>query len=217
MKNCWSWEGEDILAAKIAHDVLGLTTGFYVDVGAHHPFDLSNTQHLYEIGWRGINIDATPGSKAVFDEHRPEDVNVECAIGEDGRLATFYTFENGTLNGFITPAMVRKHEARGEKSTGSIELPQRSIRSVLNEHNVEKVDLLNIDVEGSEDRILAEWPGELLPSMIVSEVLGPWSVRDTLEQPLVQQIEAMGYVLFSRLHFSCIFLRSPDEAPPQGH
>ncbi len=48
--------------------------GFYVDIGAHHPFRYSNTQFFYEKGWRGINIDATPGSMDRFKDFRPEDI-----------------------------------------------------------------------------------------------------------------------------------------------
>ncbi len=35
--------------------------GFYIDIGAYHPIQLSNTYHFYKRGWREINIDATPG------------------------------------------------------------------------------------------------------------------------------------------------------------
>ncbi len=37
-----------------------LRTGFYVDVGAHHPMLYSNTYYFYKQGWSGINIDAMP-------------------------------------------------------------------------------------------------------------------------------------------------------------
>jgi hypothetical protein len=44
--------------------------GFYVDVGAYHPFLFSNTYIFYLRGWRGINIDATPGSMKLFNKFR---------------------------------------------------------------------------------------------------------------------------------------------------
>src|SRR5579862_233282 len=33
---------------------------FYVDVGCNHPLDSSNTYLLYQMGWRGLCIDANP-------------------------------------------------------------------------------------------------------------------------------------------------------------
>lgn len=38
------------------------SSGIYVDIGAHHPFRFSNTYVFYKRGWRGINVDAMPGS-----------------------------------------------------------------------------------------------------------------------------------------------------------
>jgi hypothetical protein len=31
--------------------------GFWVDIGAHHPSNLSNTKAFALNGWRGINVD----------------------------------------------------------------------------------------------------------------------------------------------------------------
>jgi hypothetical protein len=55
--------------------------GFYIDVGAHHPFRYSNTHMLYRRGWRGINIDPIPGAKIAFDRFRPGDINLEMGVG----------------------------------------------------------------------------------------------------------------------------------------
>ena len=207
MQESFSWEGEDVLAAKICGDVLGIAKGIYVDIGAHHPHDLSNTELLYRRGWRGINIDATPGSMEAFREHRPEDINIECGIGREDGIGVFHLFANGTLNGFLGPEALQSQISRGEAYLGNVEMQMRSIASILSEHNVDAVDLLNIDVEGMEAEIMAAWPHDKLPRMIICEVLGANTVRDVLSKALVKQIEALGYDLVSRLHFSCIFMR----------
>ncbi len=64
----FSQEGEDMLLRSIFVDK---STGFYVDVGAYHPQRFSNTNHFYLAGWRGINIDAMPGSMEPFHQFRP--------------------------------------------------------------------------------------------------------------------------------------------------
>ena len=77
----YSQEGEDLLLRRIfEHQKIG----FYVDVGAHHPFRFSNTYLLYKRGWRGINIDAMPGSMRLFRKFRPRDTNIECGVGLGG-------------------------------------------------------------------------------------------------------------------------------------
>ena len=83
----YSQEGEDILLSRIFGEQ---TEGFYVDVGAHHPRRFSNTCFFYKRGWRGINIDALPGSMKVFQKLRPHDINLELAVSEREQVLTYY-------------------------------------------------------------------------------------------------------------------------------
>ena len=79
MNPSYSIEGEDRIVRALLwekHD-----KGFYVDVGAHHPFRFSNTYLFYTQGWSGINIDATPGSMKAFNKYRPRDINLEVGVG----------------------------------------------------------------------------------------------------------------------------------------
>ncbi len=82
MNPSYSIEGEDRIVRSLFWEKRD--TGFYVDVGAHHPFRFSNTYLFYTQGWRGINIDATPGSMRAFKKHRPRDINLEIGIGGGG-------------------------------------------------------------------------------------------------------------------------------------
>jgi hypothetical protein len=54
--------------------------GFYVDVGALHPFTFSNTYLLHRCGWRGINIEPAPDGAMAFRRYRPRDVNLQVAV-----------------------------------------------------------------------------------------------------------------------------------------
>ena len=57
-------------------------SGFYVDVGAHSPKYLSNTYYFYKQGWRGINIEPTPGRIRMFERVCPRDTNLALAISD---------------------------------------------------------------------------------------------------------------------------------------
>ena len=95
----YAQEGEDLLLARHFKDRIHIP-GFYVDIGAHHPKKLSNTYYFYKKGWRGINVDAKPGSMKAFDSARPGDINIETAVGCDPTPHTFYMFEDPALNTF---------------------------------------------------------------------------------------------------------------------
>jgi FkbM family methyltransferase len=204
----YSWEGEDLLVRKISRDVFGINKGFYVDIGAHHPFNLSNTALLYSEGWRGINIDAMPGSMAEFRAHRPDDINLEIGIAPSPGVLRYTSFSDPGLNGFLTQEEVTRTVSRGVQSLQQIEIQVKDINSVLAEHSADKeIDLLSIDVEGMDYDILNSLSDSYRPRLVITEVLGASDVRSVLEKPVTKLMEGRGYTLFSRLHFSAIFAR----------
>lgn len=42
-------------------------TGFYMDIGTHHPYPFSNTSHFTQKGWQKITIEPTCGSARLFN------------------------------------------------------------------------------------------------------------------------------------------------------
>jgi hypothetical protein len=93
----YSQEGEDMILRRI---FAGKAAGFYVDVGAHHPFRFSNTCLLSELGWRGINIDADPTLIAAFNRHRPRDTNLSMGVSDAPGTLMFHIFNEPALNTF---------------------------------------------------------------------------------------------------------------------
>src|SRR5262249_37716331 len=96
-RTSFSQEGEDLLIDRIFERQ---DRGTYVDVGAHHPRRFSNTELLHRRGWRGVNIDATPGSMAAFRRLRPRDINLEIGIAATSGDRDFYIFDEPALNTF---------------------------------------------------------------------------------------------------------------------
>ena len=76
--------------------------GFYVDIGAAHPDFFSVTRHFYNQGWSGINVEPTFRFYPLLRKARPNDINLQCAVGNSPGRATFYEFpklaENSTLD-----------------------------------------------------------------------------------------------------------------------
>lgn len=59
IKKSYSQSGEDLII-KYIFDALGIEKPSYIDVGAYHPYCLSNTSLFYELGSKGINIEPDP-------------------------------------------------------------------------------------------------------------------------------------------------------------
>ena len=173
----FSQEGEDLLLRRFFEKQ---TTGFYVDIGAHHPKLYSNTYFFYRRGWRGINVDATPGSMKPFRVFRPRDINLEVAVSSRTEPITLTTFNEPALNSFN----VGEFDRRGSLEYAEcrkVELRPRTLASLLEEYLEEgqQVDFLSIDVEGEDLNVLKsnDW-GKFKPKIVLVE-----DRKFTLENP----------------------------------
>ena len=207
VKHAFSWEGEDLLVYKIAQDYLGITIGFYLDVGAHHPHAMSNTQFLYDRGWRGMNIDATPGSMAAFHLMRPEDINLELGVAQTESQLLFSMFSNPMLNGFLPPEVVALQVQNGAKLIEQRVIAVAPLSSILRLHGIHSVDFLSIDVEGLDEEVVKSLDlAACRPKLILMEVLGARDIADIQSNSATKLMNELGYTLFSRLHFSVLYM-----------
>jgi predicted transport protein len=167
----YSGEGEDMILRKIFYKK---EKGFYVDVGAYHPKKSSNTYFFYKKGWRGINIDAMPGSMRLFNQLRRRDINLEIPIGKDGEEVRYYEFEDKAINGFESDNLIAKDPSKPQNKLKKIhQLKTQSLNSILEVYlpKGQTIDFLSIDVEGQELRILETLEFEkFTPKWILAEV-----------------------------------------------
>jgi FkbM family methyltransferase len=150
----FSQEGEDaVLAGLLPH---GNLRGFFVDVGAHHPTRFSNTWKFYQAGWRGINIDPTPGSMQPFRALRSEDVNLEIGISRQPGKRQFYCYNEPALNGIDND---RREELADTpyQLKAIIDIETLPLAEILDRHgqNYSTPSFLTVDVEGFEMEVLS--------------------------------------------------------------
>ena len=152
----YSQDGEDMVMRALLEYLPKNYRGFFVDVGAHHPVRFSNTYHFYRKGWRGINIDATPGSMRPFGWVRRRDINLELGIGPEKGSLTFYCFDEPALN-TLSEQVAQERAAGGRyKITKKVEVPVLPLHVVLQQHLPAgtKIDFLSVDVEGIDEMVL---------------------------------------------------------------
>lgn len=195
----FSQEGEDLLLARLFDTE---ETGFYVDIGAHHPTRFSNTHLLHVSGWRGINIDATPGSMSTFRKLRPHDINLEIAVSSDAQPRTLYIFDEPALNS-LSAAISTKRDRESKYSIGStVDLPTRKLRDILADHlpqDIDRIDLMTVDVEGHDLDVLKsnDWD-RFRPRVLLIEVFET-ALEDLESREEVTFLRQHGYVLYAKL------------------
>ena len=204
-QECYSQEGEDLIVARLFD---GISNGFFVDVGAHHPIRHSNTYLLYRRGWRGINIDATPGSMAEFRRLRPRDINIECLVANDLSPQRFYGFNESALN---TASGRLAHERPLENAnyqiTSEVDLRPRPLASLLDEflpHGM-AIDLMSVDVEGLDLDVLRsnDW-GRYRPKLLLVEVLHT-ELADLERHEIVRFLRDRNYRPIAKLYNTVVF------------
>lgn len=199
-------EGEDRIIARY----FGCqAAGFYVDVGAHHPFRFSNTALLYRRGWRGINIDAWPGSMAPFRIARPGDVNLEVGVSKEAGESTFFIFNDAAMNTFDRE-LAERHSRPPYFVERTVQIPLRPLRDILAEHVAagQQIDLMSIDVEGKDQEVLEsnDWTIHR-PKMLLIEVIGGSWVT-LADDPSVKFLTTQGYTPYAKTVNTLFFLRS---------
>ncbi len=165
----YAHEGEDL----ILKDVLNYKNGFYLDIGAHHPYRFSVTSYFYQNGWRGINIDPNPGTKKMFDRERPGDINLEMGISNKKKELIFYVFNEPALSTFDKTRSENLERTTEFRIVQSIEVPVEKLKDVILKYAPDKkIDFLNVDVEASEMDVLMsnDW-NRSRPKIIAIELL----------------------------------------------
>jgi len=203
-KRSYSQEGEDMILSNI---FVKSNLGFYVDVGAHHPYKLSNTYFFYQKGWRGINIEPNTSLIKLFNDTRRRDINLNMAISKRSATKKYYMFSEPALNGF-TKSLSKIRSDGDAKLIGFKMLRTIPLSKVLDEQNIvnNEIDILSVDTEGMEYEILISnnW-FKYRPKSIVVEILST-NVEELMNNEVYDFLKKQHYVLYAKSGNSCVFL-----------
>lgn len=203
----YSQEGEDLVLRRLFERQ---PTGIYVDVGAHHPFRFSNTCLLHKQGWRGINIDARPGSMGLFERFRPGDINLEIGVSRESKEMEYFLFEESALNTFNAP-LANQWQKQGWRLVTTAKVQCLPLRQILERElprlGAESIDVLTVDAEGFDLEVLQsnDW-ARYPPRVLIVEILGT-DLAQASTSEIGRYCSSLGYELFAKLHQSVFFQR----------
>ena len=197
--------GED---AVLWHHFGTNMNGFYVDVGCHHPYRFSNTALLATFNdWQGINVDLDERAIAAFRAIRPNDTNLNIAIGLTDGESTVTVFEEGAVNS-LDPAMAN-HQAQTRAVKAKKMIRTRPLASVLQEHMPSgiEIDFMNIDAEGWDQIVLEsnDWE-RYRPKVIAVESHG-FNLNNPQVNETFRFLVGKGYSLTSHVVVTSIYER----------
>jgi len=163
--------------------------GFFVEVGANHPKDLSQTWLLEQNGWEGILIEPQSECCERLRHERKSSKVFQIACGspeQKGNAPFFISAEN------IFSSLQRQVNDAGLRYVGSETVAVLPLDEVLAGVGDPKIDFVSIDVEGTELDVLKGFS-------LVKHQPGLLIVEDHLHSLAVHShISARGYKLVKR-------------------
>jgi FkbM family methyltransferase len=207
-KKSFSQEGEDMILERFLEF---RPSGFYVDVGAHHPMRFSNTYRLYRRGWTGLNIDANPGSMALFQKMRPKDINIEAAVSSTSQELIYYRFNEPALNTF-SRELANERTSKDYWIIEEVKILTVPLYQLIDRHVPPgtKVDLLTVDVEGLDLDVLSSnnWD-TCCPELILVECLGASTLEQANSDPVASLLFGQNYSIVAKTMNTVLFRLTP--------
>lgn len=202
--------GEDIVICNIFR-LLGIDKPTYLDIGAHHPLNISNTALLYSRGCTGVNVDANPHLIAEFNKLRPHDINLCFGIVPEAKIkkAILHCYDEYSGRNTLVDGYLEKDPCGWLKENLQIEVSTVTINHIVQYHCNEKFpNFLSIDVEGLDCDIVASADFETYgyPQVICIE-----SVPENNDSKrLIEIMHLHGYCALIRLTHNIIFVKKDD-------
>jgi FkbM family methyltransferase len=153
----YSRPGNYGLDAKL-REHLGSAPGVFVEAGANDGFTQSNTYYLERFGgWRGVLVEGIPELARECEMQRPHSQVFSCALVEPAADGDLVPMLYGDVVSLVEGSQGSREADEGHLDlyrdiapTYRVEVPGRTLSSLLDEAGVGEIDFLSLDVEGYE-------------------------------------------------------------------
>ena len=184
---------EDIFINRVFKN---LDSGFYIDIGAYHPFKGSLTNLLFQKGWKGMNIDLSKDSIELFKIARPNDLNVNCAI-TDFNGETYY-YQNSEIN-------QQNSLLKSNDNQKKIKVDAFTLNKLLKINKIDECDYLNIDTEGNEFTILQNINFDIIQPLLISVEENNFDLESENKKKIINLMSEKNYKMINVIGVTMFF------------
>ncbi|MDR1614162.1 MAG: FkbM family methyltransferase [Campylobacteraceae bacterium] len=146
----WSHDYEDII---LFHVFKNIENGFYFDIGANSPWDMSVTKFFYERNWRGINIEPLPIMHQELCSDRERDINLCIGAGSKKDTLSLFVAEGGGAGSTFNEELATFGFGKQVQISVPIETADNILKEYLSDYK-QDIHFCKIDVEGFEKEVL---------------------------------------------------------------
>ena len=204
----YSQLGEDLII-KFIFNGLGFESIKYLDIGAHHPQDNSNTYLFYLDGSNGVLIEPDPNFVEDLKRIRPNDTVLNVGIGPENRTdADFYIMSARGLNTFDEIQANEINDEGDYHIKETIKINIANINDIIKKYFNQSPNLINIDTEGLDFQILQSFNfNKYLPEIFCVETVefGERGMQEKFEY-IHQFMAEKGYFVFADTFVNTIYV-----------
>ncbi len=205
----YAQHGEDLILMNL-FKILEIDQPAYLDIGAHHPFNISNTALLYARGSSGVNVEANPNLIDAFRKLRPRDTNVNVGISlAEGEL-DFYCIDDFSGRNTFDPKAAQDFVAMNPefKIRSVLKIPTMTLNAIVDKYcNGIFPDFLSIDIEGLDLPVLKDVDFSTShPKVICVEVVS--GANTDISDELKQVLKQKDYSLYVKTIGNGIFIHN---------
>lgn len=203
-KGTYSQDGEDLILLKLLPE----EQGTYADIGANHPFKLSNTYLLYRKGWTGICVEPMPFLYSLLKKWRRKDVCLNVGVGRNTGVLKFHVLTPHVLSTFRDDAAEELISTGKARLDTILDVPVIPLASILKDNlQNRKLDLLCVDTEGFDLEVLESNDWKLYRPRVILVEKGSPGLGSTAD-PVSAFLMSQGYALARQTEHNGIFTNS---------
>jgi len=153
-RGSYAQHGEDVFVTEYFSK---REKGFYLDIGASHPFRLSNTYLLYQSGWKGVTVEPIPRLGKLHRKWRPRDSLMPIGAGSKRDTLDFFEMTPSVLS-TVDATVADQYVAEGKAVLcRRYKIDILPINEIIERVSaISRVDFFSIDIEGLDAEVLAE-------------------------------------------------------------
>jgi FkbM family methyltransferase len=198
---------EDLLAAYLVTGLLGIEKPTYLDLGAHHPWHLSNTYAFYRKGSRGVCVEPDPALFERIRRARPRDVCLNVGVGGRRESRDLYILDDAGLNTFSDQTRGAIEQGGSAKVTRSVRVEIVAVNDLLGEHFRPWPNFVSLDTESMDLEILRAIDfGRYRPEAFCVETLAFPELKKIPE--ISQFMRSVGYEVYADTYINTLFVES---------
>lgn len=212
-KKTYSQSGEDAIISYILNFMdYDLSKISYLDLGANHAIEMSNTYAYYQNGCKGVLLEANPELIPDLQRVRPNDViiNKAIAFGESGEMVDFYVMSGDGLSTISREEAEHACEVNPDLYIKEVyKIETITINDIFETYFEKSPEIMSIDLEGIEELILSQIDfDKWRPLIIILENIpySPSLVIDQKENKAAEIFEKNGYVEYAFTGINSIYV-----------